>query len=859
METEEVRRLFFQVLEIEPARRPAFLESSGTSPEVQCAVLTLLRHDSGGETFLEQAVAHELLPPVLDGQRFGAYQLRELLGRGGMGAVFRAERIDGEIRQVVAIKIVERGWLAPQAFERFRQERQILAGLVHPNIAQLLDGGTREDGLPYLVMEYVDGLRLDQYCAQRQMGIAGRLRVFLPLCDAVEYAHRKLVVHRDLKPSNVLVTAEGAPKLLDFGVAKAIDPGAGARTQTLVLTPDFASPEQVRGEEVTTATDVYGLGAVLYQLTTGQAPHPVHDLSPRELEHAICEIGPMRPSLHRADLKGDLENILLKALHPEPTKRYLSARELAEDIGRYLDRRPVLATPYRWWYRARRFVQRHVIASAAAFLAGIAIAGGTGISIYEARRAQHRFDQVRELANRFIFDFESSIRDVPGTLSARQMVAATARKYLESLAGDNRGDAGLTRELAESHYRLSRVEVNAAQSAAALRDNEKAVALLRSLKADCCGSPADRLLFIRALTDLARQRQVSHEIDGALRLSTEALRNARDWVKQAPQQPEAQQALTAALSTQGVNLQAAGKLTEARRTLLEAVDWGARVAGRYPNDDNLAYDQARVTHFLGGVCLSLRDGEGARDFGRAAAEDLGRLVERHPDNARWRNMHAMAVSTQAAGLNLLAEKNPAFAAQAVDSARQAYALADENRRRNPGEKDEADTASTLALRLAFPLDRAGQTSEAERFVRESGDIIDDLLRKDPKDRRNQRLRLSNRVVLGDMLMEHTAWDKATRTLAEAASYIEEFLRSDPNDMVALDLKVSVLTDQAIVGRHYGRTAEARDLCRLAFDVTAALIRRDPGMEQSIGELAKLRQQARELGVPDPTAGAGGSR
>ena len=859
MSTGEIRRLFLEVLEIEPRKRSAFLESSGASSEVRGAVLTLLRHDSGGDSFLQNAVARELLPPILEGQRFGAYQLRELLGRGGMGAVFKAERTDGELRQVVAIKIVDRGWLAPQALERFRQERQILAGLVHPNIAQLLDGGTREDGIPYLVMEYVDGLRLDEYCAQHHLGIAQRLRVFLPLCDAVEYAHRRLVVHRDLKPSNVVVTSEGAPKLLDFGVAKAIDPAGGGQTQTLVLTPDFASPEQVRGEEVTTATDVYGLGAVLYHLATGRPPHPVHGLSPRELERAICEIGPARPSLYQADLKGDLENILLKALHPEPAHRYPSARELAEDIERFLEHRPVLATPQRWWYRARRFVQRHALASVAACLAGAAIIAGVGVSIYEARRAQQRFDQVRELANRFIFDFESSIRDVPGTLPARQMVAATARQYLQSLALDNRGDAGLTRELAESHYRLSRVEINAAQSEAALRDNEKAVALLRSVKADCCGRPADRLLFIRALTDLARHRQVTHAIDDALTVSTEALRIARGWVKQSPQQPEAQQAMTAALSTQGVNLQAAGKLTEARRTLAEAVDWGAQGVRRYPNDDNLAYDQARVTHFLGGVCLSLRDGEGARDFGRAAAESLGRLVERHPDNARWRNMHAMAVSTQAAGLSLLAEKDPVYWGQAVDSARQAYTLAKENWRRNPGSNDEADTASILAGRLASPLDRAGQTSEAERLLGESGSIIEELLRRDPMNRRYQRLRFSNRVLLGDMLMDHAVWERADRTLADAASNIEEFLRTNPSDMVALDMKVSTLADQTIIRRHYSQTAQARELCRRGLDISVELIRRDPAMEQSIGDLAKLRRQARELGVPDPTVSAGGGR
>jgi eukaryotic-like serine/threonine-protein kinase len=250
-----VRRLFLHALDLAPETRAAFIDNSSAPPDVRAAVFKLLRYDTGSETFLQQAVSQEH-PLAPNGERFGPYQLGPLLGRGGMGAVFRAERVDGELRQTVAIKIAERGWLDPRAFERFRVERQILASLVHPNIARLLDGGTRDDGLPYLVMEFVDGLRLDQYCDQHALTLAGRLRLFLPLCDAVDYAHRKLIVHRDLKPSNVLVTAEGAPKLLDFGVARVLDAGFDTRTQTVVLTPGFASPEQVRGEAVTTSSDV---------------------------------------------------------------------------------------------------------------------------------------------------------------------------------------------------------------------------------------------------------------------------------------------------------------------------------------------------------------------------------------------------------------------------------------------------------------------------------------------------------------------------------------------------------------------------------------------------------------------------
>src|SRR5450432_4901318 len=483
MDDVAVRHLFLRALDLAPETRAAFLDNSEAPAEVRAAVLTLLRYDAGSGTFLQQAVSRER-PTIPDGERFGPYRLGPLLGRGGMGAVFRAERVDGELHQTVAIKIVEHGWLAPRAVERFRVERQILASLVHPNIARLLDGGTRDDGLPYLVMEFVDGVRLDQYCDQHELPLDARLRLFLPLCDAVDYAHRKLIVHRDLKPANVLVTAEGEARLLDFGVARVLDAGFDARTQTLVLTPGFASPEQVRGEEVTTATDVYGLGAVLYHLLTGRAPHAVENLSPYELQRAICETPPTPPSEIRPELRGDLQNILLKALDPEPSARYHSARELGADIENYLEHRPVLASPHGPWYRLRRFVRRHTLATAAATVAVLAIGTATGVSLYQAQRARQRFAQVRELANHFIFDFEKSIRYTPGTQDARRLVADTARQYLTSLVADARGDPGLTTELAESLRFLSFIEFSAARSEAALRDLQQALTLLRSVRAD---------------------------------------------------------------------------------------------------------------------------------------------------------------------------------------------------------------------------------------------------------------------------------------------------------------------------------------------------------------------------------------
>ena len=858
MDAEEVRSLFFRAMEVEPAGRPAFMESSGTPPEVQAAVLTLLRYDSTEETFFKRAVFDELPRPARDGERFGAYELRELLGRGGMGAVFKAERADGELRQVVAIKIVERGWLDAQAFERFRQERQILSGLVHPNIAQLLDGGTREDGIPYLVMEYVEGLRLDQYCAQHQLGIAERLRVFLPLCGAVEFAHHKLVVHRDLKPSNVVVTPEGAPKLLDFGVAKAIDPGAGSLTQTLVLTPDFASPEQVLGREITTATDVYGLGAVLYHLLTDQPPHPIKDLSPREMERAICEVGPARPSSVRAELKGDLENILLKALEPEPARRYGSARELAEDIEGYLGRRPVRATPHRWPYRARRFLARHAVASLAACLAAVAILAGAGVSVYEARRAQQRFDQVRELANRFIFDFEKSIRDLPGTLSARQRMAATAQEYLGKLAADSKGSPGLTRELAASYYQLSRIELNAGQSELAMRDVEKAIALLRGIRDDCCGPPEQRLLFIRALTDQARYRHDAKDLAGARAISSGAVKQSREWLQSSPGSEAARRALMLALGMDGLIAQGMGNPTEARQLFDESVTLGSGLVRENPGDDDLAYQQARSAYLLANLGYTLQNGALARDAAQQSREILDRLLAQHPENSRWQQLRVMAVSILSQGLRLLADagRNPELGSKALESARLAYDLAKTNAERNTGDRNWADQFAVIATMLAVELRANHMVSDALRLVREAGGAIDRLLAEEPKRHRYRFLAANNRLMQAEMLISLNRLADADAVLRDAIPILDAVIKDVPDDFYTMETKVSVLADQAIVAHKLGDIERARVVCRDGLDLAAGLIRKDPAIQTSITGMSKLRREARALGVSDPTAAAG---
>ena len=317
----------------------------------------------------------------LAGRRIGAWRIVREIGRGGMARVFLAERADGQFTQQVAIKLLRPGLDSEIDLDRFRAERQILASLNHPNIARLLDGGVTEEELPYLVLEYVDGQPIDRYCDERALSIPERVRLFLTVAEATQYAHQNLVVHRDLKPSNILVAADGTVKLLDFGLAKLLEPAAGPASPPMThpghrwMTPQYAAPEQIRGEPVTTLTDVYQLGVVLYELLTGTLPFGKAETL-HELEQAVLHRDPPAPSSRTPALQGDPDAIVLKALQKEPEQRYPSAQDLAEDLGNYLSGHPVRARRWTARYRAARFVRRHRGGVALGALAVALLAGG---------------------------------------------------------------------------------------------------------------------------------------------------------------------------------------------------------------------------------------------------------------------------------------------------------------------------------------------------------------------------------------------------------------------------------------------------------------------------------------------------
>ncbi len=396
-----VRSLFQEIADLSPEERERMFQARQIEPAVRAEVNSLLKFDSDSEHCLTASIAacaEQWLDDSMEavqGRRCGPYRLLRLLGHGGMGSVYLAERADGEVEQQVAIKLLRYGNQESGVRERFLRERQILATLNHPVIARLLDAGHTADGQPYLVMEYVDGSPIDGYA--ELLDLRTKLELFLAVCDAVTYAHRNLIVHRDLKPSNILVDREGRPKLLDFGIAKILDPDQSPEytvTAFPALTPQYASPEQVRGEVITTASDVYSLGLVLYQLLTGRMPYDFPEATTAAIARTICEAEPNPP-----DLGEDLKNILLMALRKEPARRYASVQHFADDIGRMLSDRPVLARPDTIRYRTVKFVRRHRMTVIAAGLALVFLIAGVLSTLMQAHKARMQRDfALRQLA-----------------------------------------------------------------------------------------------------------------------------------------------------------------------------------------------------------------------------------------------------------------------------------------------------------------------------------------------------------------------------------------------------------------------------------------------------------------------------
>lgn len=464
----QIEDVFQQAADLDTGARLAYLDQACAGDEaLRAEVESLLESEGIGHVApaLEQVAQSVSGVGNLEGQRLGAYQILTSIGEGGMGTVYKAQRADGQFDQLVAIKIIRPGAASAMQSRRFVEERSLLAQLQHPFIARLIDGGDHS-GIPYLVMELVEGMRIDDYCRQWNLGVPERLALFVQVCDAVQHAHAALIVHRDLKPSNIMVTNDGVPKLLDFGIATLVAEDRDA-TQTgwRMMTPDYASPEQVTGQQVTVASDVYSLGMVLYELLTGERPYKLKSYAPAEIEQAVCFTGIQPPSALvlketklRRQLKGDLDNILLMALRKEPGRRYGSVAQFAEDIRRHLAGETVIARPDTFTYRWSKFVRRNRISLALAASLILAILIGAGLTARQGLRAQRRFDEVRSLANSLLNEVDPEASRLIGAVNMRKLLVEKSLTYLDRLSSEAGSDISLQKELARAYHRVADIQ-----------------------------------------------------------------------------------------------------------------------------------------------------------------------------------------------------------------------------------------------------------------------------------------------------------------------------------------------------------------------------------------------------------------
>ena len=505
-----------RALEISPQERGAWLETlRSQDPSLANDLQALLQeHEAlGDEEFLKTGAAERPRPAPLAGTTVGAYTLAAPIGQGGMGTVWLARRSDGRFEGHAAVKFLNVALLGGAGEQRFKREGGILARLAHPNIAHLIDAGVADSGQPYLILEYVRGKNIDAYCAEHALDVEARILLFLDVLGAVAHAHANLIVHRDIKPSNVLVTDDGQVKLLDFGIAKLLadetEPsaataltGQGERALTLA----YAAPEQVTGSAVTTGTDVYALGVLLYQLLTGRHPAESVLKSPVDLMKAIVDTQPPRASdavppankLRRA-LRGDVDTIVAKALKKNPAERYSSATALADDLRRFLNHQTISARPDTLAYRARKFIRRHRLPVAVTVLVVAGLSAGLYVANQQRIRAERRFRQLRELSKK-VFALDADIRDLPGSTEARQRLVSASVEYLEGLYSDARGDLDLAQEVGEGYWRVGVIQgvpgpLNLGQAAQAEVSLKKADALIDTVLAS---RPEDRKALFRS-------------------------------------------------------------------------------------------------------------------------------------------------------------------------------------------------------------------------------------------------------------------------------------------------------------------------------------------------------------------------
>ena len=895
---QQLKELLAPALDLGVSQRSAYLEQVCLGdPSLRSDLERLLAaEDNAGTGFLSgppsfgdpQEDSHSSSKPLI-GLRVGSYKIIEEIGSGGMGEVYRAFRADDQYSKQVAIKLVRSGYDSKAVVQRFKNERQILAGLDHPNIARLLDGGETEDGLPYFVMELIEGMPIDKYCDERRLTITDRLELLRQVCSAVQYAHQHLTIHRDIKPGNILVTPDGVPKLLDFGIARMLDASANERqlqpTLTIfrALTPGYASPEQMTGAAITTASDLYSLGVVLYELLTGRSPYRLTGPNPQEIARAVCEVESEKPStvvsrmqteeggngspvtvvevaaLRQASpdklgkrLAGDLDNIVLMALRKQPPRRYASVEQFSQDIWRHLENLPVIARKDTVGYRTSKFLTRHKAGVAAAAAIFLTIVLGMAVTLREAQiaraekvRAERRFNDVRALANSLLFDIHDSIRDLPGSTAARKVLVDRALQYLDSLAQEAAGDPSLERELASAYERLGDVQgkplaASLGDAAGALQSYNKSLALREKRAQNSQAYPDDAVSLAKIHRVITNAAVESGDIVGALEHAKKAVALAASVSDSRTRNNKAAAselaldytALGCVESGGGFNSAGLGDPFAALRDFDKALAIASQLLKNYPDDVTLAQETAVLYERIGGLqgLMMGRRPEGLQNLN--VALKIFRSLAAQNNNAGFQRAVGAAASVIGGVLVMDGRFQPALA-----SFREELAISESLSERDPQNQQARKDLTSSYYDVGGALMRLGRLGEGLAMIRSAIVLDKQLVSLDPKQAVLRSNLAQHRVAEGETLGRMGDAAGALQSYKEARSFYGGLARLDEQN---LDARLNAAAADAKIAATLfwlGQFDEARETYRRALQVSEPPAGSNPPNQQAQYTLA----------------------
>ena len=908
----KLNELFLAVCDLDTQQRKAILdrECAGDA-ELRAEVESLLEHHEEPATTTVQQTARRRVPgsdaePGEHVLHIGPYRVIQEIGRGGMGVVYLGVREGDRFRRRIAVKLLKRGMDTDEILGRFERERQVLGALNHPGIARLYEAGQTEDGLPYFAMEYIEGQPIDDYCDTHRLRIAERLALFRQVCAAVHYVHQNLMVHRDLKPSNVLVTGDGVPKLLDFGIAKLTNPemslvgGDPTSLERRLMTPEYASPEQVRGNPVGVASDIYSLGVILYELLTGHRPYHISSRVRAEIERVICDVDPERPSTAasgveviaddehesgmsttitpevvakvregrpdrlRRRLAGDIDNMVLMAMRKEPQRRYRSADQFAEDIHRHLEGLPVVARHDTAGYRFAKFVRRHrrAVAAAAVFVValmgwGVTAAYGWTAEARHSRAVEAQRDRTRVVLEQFFdlthafYDFQTKIARLDGSLPARKQLAQTAQECLEGLRPDVGDDPQLLRELAAAYAGVGDIwgghrGESFGETAVALENYRTALAVRSDLLAKDPGDPELQYEVAVCHLRIGDVLRFSGDVDGAL----EGYRTYLRIVEAQPREhPRFRRRLAFALGTVGSSLKDKGRLKEAHDYYERSLAVRQGELAERPDDAQAIRDVGVGYVHVGEALTLLGNREGALKMYLESIALREKQVREDPDNS-W-NRRYLALSHYFAADMLLKLDRPDDAAAHVNAA---VPIFEQRAKDNPTSARAPRQGLAMAREIQGRLQAAlGDQEGALESYRRYQVLVAALWELNPDNTFHRGMLADSHERIGDVRREMGDLPAAVWAYRQAHDIVRPAADADPSDV---DLQIQLGSILSALGgllienddllEAQSRLADARSIQESVLDVSPEHARARDGL---VLTLRRFSRWAVDRGYP----------